>query len=126
MIELVFSRMLAAVAAVSLIACAIVPFSQVRTQTNNDALRQEVEMLADAISAIPRNGSGAAFLRGEACLSSGHAVSLVGNVMMMHADGISTPIAAINDLGGGFVGQWTMESDLRISWDDGLVFLTIC
>lgn len=118
MMELLFSRLMAAVAAALLIACALAVFTQVQGENEEGALKREAEVIALAFSSVPTEGRGSVTFHGKEMLPLGHQVALIGSILVLRADGLAFPIANLSSVQNEIPGEWTCASDLRLCWSE--------
>jgi hypothetical protein len=122
MMELLISRLMAAVAAALLIACVVAVFAQVQTENKDQALQDEAGAIARAL-ALPTDGSGSVLLHGRDLLPAGHRVALVGSVLVLRAEGRAFPVANLSALRNEMGEAWTSASDLCLRWSQEGTYL---
>jgi hypothetical protein len=117
MMELLFSRILAALAAVTLLACIINAFAAVEDDERYASLQDELASLRQAFQGISQEESGKMTLDGRTMLPEGHSVALVGRDLLLRASGSSFPLTELPELQNAIAEAWSGQSRLLICWN---------
>jgi hypothetical protein len=123
MIDLLFSRLMAMMAGVALLGCALSAFSQINNDEEEDSFGAEAMQIRRLFADVGGEGEGSVTAHGEELLGDGQSVALVGNSLVLRFEGRSILLAELDDLRNALDGTWSRGRDLCICWNDSGLYL---